>query len=77
MKNIRNLVLPIVFSLAISLPSAGQNVRSEVFQGRPVARGEIIVKFRDSVSTQSRAVATQSADIDLAEAVGRNASGDN
>jgi len=72
MKNIRNLVLPIVFSLAISLPSAGQNVRSEVFQGRPVARGEIIVKFRDSVSTQSRAVATQSADIDLAEAVGRN-----
>src|SRR5438046_6793572 len=56
--------------LILAVPLMGQTVATELYQGRDVVAGEIIVRFRAATPAQSQALAAQDQDIASTKAVG-------
>jgi subtilisin family serine protease len=71
-KSLRTSFLFILLVASFALPLSAQNIQIESFQGRDVASGEIIVKFRGATPLQSQALAMRDADILSAEPVGQS-----
>jgi subtilisin family serine protease len=75
-RNFRLLLALTIFSTGLWLAAihadsqAQQKQKTELFRGRQVAAGQVLVKFRNSASAQSIAQAKQSADADLDKGVG-------
>jgi hypothetical protein len=67
---IRFIVLFALLSAVFSPRLAAQSLQLESYQGRDVASGEILVKFRTATGPQAQALAIQDADITSTEPVG-------
>jgi subtilisin family serine protease len=74
-RNFRLLLALTIFSAGVMLAvhaggQSRQKQKTEIYKGRKVAAGQVLVKFRNSATPQGRAQAKQDADADMDRGVG-------